>query len=217
MSTFAGFPPEAIEFLRELEDNNDRDWFKANRARYDEHLIAPAHALAETLSHLGEARGFRPYNDTRFHPRPPIKEQVGIVLRGTQLYGGVYYFQISLDGFFVAAGQHQPATDQLERFRALVDNPKRIAGFDSALAHAESAGLELHPPALKRAPRGYPNDHPRIELLRLKDLTVTAEHELGDWLHTPECGERVRKQLDAAAPLVSWLGEHVGPTQQQRR
>ena len=40
MPAFRGFPIEAIDFLRELEDNNDRDWFKANRARYDEHLVA---------------------------------------------------------------------------------------------------------------------------------------------------------------------------------
>ncbi len=45
MTAFRGFPPAALEFLRELEDNNDRDWFKANRARYDELLLGPARAL----------------------------------------------------------------------------------------------------------------------------------------------------------------------------
>jgi hypothetical protein len=53
MSAFQGFPPEAIECLRELEANNDRDGFKANRARYDEHLVAPATALGEDLADLG--------------------------------------------------------------------------------------------------------------------------------------------------------------------
>ena len=50
------WPPEAIEFLRELDDNNDRDWFKANRARYDAHLVEPARALAERLADLGAPR-----------------------------------------------------------------------------------------------------------------------------------------------------------------
>ena len=71
MSTFRGFPPEAIEFLRELEDNNDRDWFKANRARYEEHLRAPAAALGDDLVDLGKPHLFRPWNDTRFRPGPP--------------------------------------------------------------------------------------------------------------------------------------------------
>lgn len=65
------WPLEALEFLRELEDSNDRAWFKANRTRYDEHLVAPGRAFAERVSGLGEARFFRPYNDARFHTRPP--------------------------------------------------------------------------------------------------------------------------------------------------
>ena len=71
MPAFRGFPPESLDFLRELEANNDRDWFKANRTRYDDHLLEPARQLAEKLSDLGEPHFFRPYNDTRFHMRPP--------------------------------------------------------------------------------------------------------------------------------------------------
>jgi hypothetical protein len=60
VSAFRGFSPEAIQFLHELEDNNNRDWFKANRARYDEHLVTPATALGEDLAELGRPRLFRP-------------------------------------------------------------------------------------------------------------------------------------------------------------
>src|SRR5918997_4058076 len=104
------WPPEALEFLRELEANNDRDWLKANRARYDADLLAPANALAEELGHLGKPHVFRPYNDTRFHARPPIKEQLGVAIG----YGGAggYYFELSLDGLLVAAGLHQPPPHQ---------------------------------------------------------------------------------------------------------
>ena len=74
------WPPAALEFLRDLEDNNDRAWFKANRARYDEHLVAPGRMLAESLEPSRHAEFFRPYNDARFHHRPPIKEQLGIAI-----------------------------------------------------------------------------------------------------------------------------------------
>src|SRR5215213_8650284 len=90
------WPPEALEFLRDLEANNDRDWFKANRSRYETYLVEPAHELAAGLAHLGESRFFRPYNDTRFHMRPPIKEQLGVAI-GYGAAGG-YYFELSLDG-----------------------------------------------------------------------------------------------------------------------
>src|SRR4051794_37391976 len=88
------WPASALEFLRELEANNDRDGFKANRSRYDEDLVAPARELAARLGDLGEAHLFRPYNDTRFHMRPPIKEQLGLAIG----YGGAggYYVELSL-------------------------------------------------------------------------------------------------------------------------
>ena len=125
------WPPEALDFLRELEANNDRDWFKANRARYDSHLVEPARELAGQLAHLGEPHLFRPYNDTRFHMRPPIKEQLGVAIG----YGGAggYYVELSLDGLLVAAGLHAPASDQLERYRAGIADGRRAAAFERAL------------------------------------------------------------------------------------
>src|SRR4051795_12211225 len=104
------WPAEAIAFLEELEQNNERDWFKANRTRYDDHLVAPARDLAGQLSDLGAAHLFRPYNDTRFHMRPPIKEQLGLAI-GYAGAGG-YYVELSLGGLFVAAGPPLPATAQ---------------------------------------------------------------------------------------------------------
>jgi uncharacterized protein (TIGR02453 family) len=204
------WPPAALEFLRELEANNDRDWFREHRKRYDDHLLAPARALAEKLSHLGQPRTFRPYRDTRFRPGPPIKEQLGLAI-GYGAMGG-FYVELSLDGLLVGAGLHHPASDQLERFRAAIADDRRAKGFERAIARAEAAGLAPIPPALKRAPKGYSPDHPRIERLRMRELTVFRLHELEPWLHTPECDERIRAELDAARPLVKWLAETVGPS-----
>ena len=205
------WPPEALEFLRDLEANNDRDWFKANRDRYDRYLLDPARDLAGGLAGLGTAHFFRPYNDTRFHMRPPIKEQLGVAI-GYRGAGG-YYVELSLDGLLVAAGLHRPAPDQLERFRAAIDDGRRAAGFERSLGTAEAAGLTLAAPELKRAPRGYPLDHPRIDRLRLKQLTVSSRHSLEPWLHDRSCRDRIRTELRAAKPLVAWLAKHVGPPQ----
>jgi uncharacterized protein (TIGR02453 family) len=216
MSGFRGFPPGALEFLRELEDNNDRDWFKANRRRYDELLVAPARALGEELEAAGCGRPhlFRPWNDTRFHPGPPIKEQLGLAV-GYEGAGG-FYVELSLDGLLVAAGLHNPAPDQVERMRRLVADGRSAAPLAKAIAAAQAAGLRLNPPDLVRAPRGYPADHPRIELLRRRALTVSQRHGLAGWIHRPAAGARIRAQLDAAAPLVRWLRERVGPSERPR-
>jgi uncharacterized protein (TIGR02453 family) len=214
--TFRGFPPGAIDFLRELEANNDRDWFKANRARYDELLVAPARALGEELApDFGRPHLFRPWNDTRFHPGPPIKEQLGLAI-GYEGAGG-FYVELSLDGLFVAAGLHNPAPDQIARIRRLVDDERGAAGLTTAIAAAQAAGLALNEPELRRAPRGYPLDHPRIDLLRRRALTVSRRHPLASWIHRRTAGRRIRGELEAAVPLVGWLRERVGPTANPRR
>jgi uncharacterized protein (TIGR02453 family) len=203
------WPTDALEFLRELEDNNDREWFKARRARYDAVLFQPAIALAEKLTHLGDPRTFRPYNDTRFHLRPPIKEHLGVAVG----YGGAggYYFELSLDGLVVAAGLYRPSPDQLERYRAAIDDKRRAAKFETAIATALAGGLAPAEPTLKRAPRGYPVDHPRIDRLRMKELIVRHRHPLEPWLHTPTCDRLLVGELESARPFVEWLAENVGP------
>jgi uncharacterized protein (TIGR02453 family) len=206
---FRGFPPEAVAFLEDLEANNDRDWFKANRARHQEYLVEPALALASDLAEFGEPHVFRPWNDTRFHMRPPIKEHLGMTIGYGG--GGGYYFEISLDGLFVGAGLHHPSRDQLERIRQAIDTPRGVAALRSAIAVASDAGLTLVEPELTRAPRGYPADHPDLDLLRCKSLTVSRRYQLAGWAHKPEAGKRVRALIEGATPLVEWLRQRVGP------
>ena len=208
------WPPAALEFLTELEANNDRDWFRANRARYERDLVEPGRQVAAALAHLGQPHFFRPYNNLRFRPGPPLKENFAIAIGYTG--GGGYYFDLSLDGLLVAAGIHAPASDQLERYRAAIDNQRLARGFERAIRAAEAGGLQTAPPELKRAPKGYPIDHPRIERLRMKELTAFRRDELGSWLHEPSCTERIRAQLEGARPFVKWLGEYVGPSRRPR-
>jgi len=214
VSGFSGFPRAAVAFLRELEENNDRDWFKANRARYDEHVVAPAAALGEALADLGRPHLFRPWNDTRFRPGPPIKEHVGLAI-GYEGAGG-FYVELSLDGLLVAAGLHNPAPDQVERIRRGIDDARAARALEDALATAAAAGLDLNEPDLVRAPRGYAADHPRLDLLRRRRLTVARRHPLAAWVHRPEALDRIRSELDAARPLVGWLRERVGPSQRPK-
>jgi uncharacterized protein (TIGR02453 family) len=207
------WPPEAVTFLEDLHANNDRAWFKANRNRYDTLLVAPARALAESLSQLGEPYFFRPYADTRFRKGPPIKEQVAVAL-GPGAAG--YYFELSLEGLVLAAGLNRPAADQLERYRAAIDDDRAADAFEAAVATTADAGLQLPEPELKRPPRGYAADHPRVDRLRLKDIAAYRRDPLGPWLHEPECDERVRAGLEAGRPLVEWLAAHVGPSERPR-
>lgn len=213
-TTFTGWPTRALEFLAELEANNDRDWFKANRGRYDELLREPMTALGEDLRKLGRPHLFRPYNDTRFHGGPPIKEHVGMAI-GMEGAGG-YYVEISLDGLLVAAGLHNPQSDQVDRLRAAVADGRRAAPLRRAIDKAEAAGLELNEPDLKRVPRGYPADHARADLLRHRRMMLHRRVPAAKWMSTRAAGGRIADTLASATPLVTWLRSNVGPTESPR-
>jgi uncharacterized protein (DUF2461 family) len=109
-----------------------------------------------------------------------------------------------------------PAPDQVDRLREAIDAAGSAGVLTRAIGRAEQAGLELNAPALKRAPRGYQADHPRLDLLRRRSLTVSRRHPLRAWLHRPEAGRRIRAELESAAPLVRWLRHHVGPSERSR-
>jgi hypothetical protein len=113
-----------------------------------------------------------------------------------------------------ASPRRDDSLRELERVLTVLARSEERWGIYERLA--ERAGLELAPPELKRAPRGYPIDHPRIERLRMKEITVYRRHPLEPWLHTPKARARIRTELEGARPLVAWLAKHVGPSQRER-
>ena len=104
-----------------------------------------------------------------------------------------------------------PASDQLERFRAAIDDDRGHA-VSSAARAARRGGLTPGEPELKRAPRGYPMGHPRIDRLRMRQLTVSCRHPLEPWLHDPRATNASDRRSIAARPMVKWLAETVGPS-----
>jgi uncharacterized protein (DUF2461 family) len=105
------------------------------------------------------------------------------------------------------------APDQLERYRAAVDDDATGTGLEAAVAAIRAQGHECGPhEALKTAPRGFPKDHPRIELLRAKGIIMWHQWPVGAWLGTRKAKDRVADAIRDAAPLRQWLAQHVGPT-----
>ena len=78
------------------------------------------------------------------------------------------------------------------------------------VADLEKAGVEVHGHGtLKSAPRGYPSDHPRIDLLRHKGLTSWQHWDPEPWLQTPSAADRVLSFFRTSAPLCAWLASNV--------
>src|SRR5436305_10593266 len=103
--------------------------------------------------------------------------------------------------------------DQLERFRAAVDDGRTGPQIEKIVAVARAKKLEVTAhDVLKTAPKGYPKDHPRIELLRHKGLITWKAWPPGAWLGTRKAKDRVVDFLRLSKPLNDWLKARVGPS-----
>jgi uncharacterized protein (TIGR02453 family) len=211
MRGFAGWPEDAIAWFEGLEADNSKAYFTAHRDRYDSSVRAPLHALlAAVEDEFGPGKVFRPNRDVRFSKdKSPYKTHTAAIV-GAHRVG--YYVDVSADGLVAGGGYHGMDRDQLARFRAAVDAQGPGEDLVRLLSEAEAAGLELFGETLKTAPRGYPTDHPRIELLRRKGLALIRRDPPGGVMHTPDAVPWVVDSWRALRPVLGWLDAHVGRT-----
>lgn len=211
--TFRGFPPECTTFYEGLELDNSRRYWTAHRDQFEDAVRGPMRDLLVTLDERwGPFHLFRPNRDVRFaKDKSPYKTALGAV--GESERGAHYYVQISAAGLLVASGYYMLASDQLERFRAAIADGRTGTRLEKLVTDARAMGLEcaVRDP-LKTAPRGYPKDHPRIELLRGKGFSTGRSFPVRRWLHTPAARERVVEVWSAAKPVNGWLERYVGPS-----
>ncbi len=172
--TFRGWSPAALDFYRRLEAENTRPFWLANKATFDVEVRAPFDALSELVAEeFGPLHVFRPNRDVRFSKdKSPYKTRCYGVAEGER--GEGYYVGISAQGLSVGSGAWMMARDQLARYRAAVDDPVAGPELEALVADVRRQRLHIEAQPLKTAPRGYPRDHPRIELLRAKSLAGRA-------------------------------------------
>jgi uncharacterized protein (TIGR02453 family) len=198
---FKGWPVEAVEFYEGLEADNTKTYWQEHKSVYERCVKGPMEELlGELADDYGTGRVFRPYRDVRFsQDKTPYKLNCA-----AHLPGG--YVSLSADELFVGSGLYMPERDQLQRFRAAVADPKSGAELESIVATLRKGGYDVGAhEVLKTAPKGYPKDHPRIELLKHKGLVMSRSWPVGAWLGTRKAKDRVVTALQAARPLNSWL------------
>ncbi|MEV0110847.1 DUF2461 domain-containing protein [Nocardia sp. NPDC050799] len=210
MSEFAGFPIAGPDFYEDLEADNSKMFWTANKHIYEDAVKRPMTALSSELEpDFGPVKIFRPYRDVRFsNDKSPYKTHQGAVAHTAPGVG--WYVQIGAPGLFVAGGLYAASPEQLSRLRATLDDDVRGAEFEKILDTLVQAGYALGGDKLKTRPKGYPLDHPRIDLLRHKSLVVSREFGTPGWLKTPRAATEVRTSWENLRPIVEWLGAVVG-------
>lgn len=207
---FRGIPAEAFDFYDALAADNSTSWFREHRAAYDRDVRDPLRALgAELEEEFGALHLFRPYRDVRFaRGGDPIKDHQGGFVEREDAVG--FYLQVSAEGLMIAGGWYAAQGRQLARFREAVDegHGDHVRGVLNAL---RTAGWQIEGRELKTRPRGFPGDHPDLDLLRMRVVTAARHYPPAAWMGTRRALTRIRDGWRELVPVVDWLADHVGP------
>jgi len=216
---FEGFPSEALDFYEGLEADNTKVFWTEHKQVYDEAVKKPLLALCDRLApEFGSAKVFRPYRDVRFSKdKSPYKTAAAAVMHADGDGAGAHYLQLSAAGLMLGAGYHEMSSEKVARFRESVADDTLGNQLTQVLAEIEQAGHTVSGERLKTRPRGYAEDHPRIDLLRYKTLTAMHAYPPEPWLHTPEVADVVATVWREMAPLNAWLERNVGAGHSTRR
>jgi uncharacterized protein (TIGR02453 family) len=211
---FHGFSAEAFAWFAGLEQDNSREYFQATRERYETEVRSPFTLMLQELSGTfgGAVAVFRQQNDMRFTPTVPYKTRTYGVLAFDAPVRARVYADLSARGLFAGTGYQRLASDQLRRYRNAVIDEQLGAGLAATLLATQEAGLELISASLTSVPRGYPRDHSRHELLKFRSLLVGRLTTGESGIARDDALNHVADTWRAAAPLTSWLDEHVGPS-----
>lgn len=220
--------PELFRFLRELHENNNREWFADNKLRFREVVQLPMIGFIETMApwlaknapafvadtRLNGGSLFRIYRDTRFSAdKTPYKTNVGCHFRhrvGKDAHAPGFYVHIAPDEVLFGGGIWMPPTQVLNLIRdAIVEDPGRWRAIQRAPAFTEVLGGLHDAGSLKNAPRGYPGDHPCLEDLKRKSLFAFARCTEAQ-VCADDFPERVTEAFEALSPLMKFMVNALG-------
>ncbi|MCA9881557.1 MAG: DUF2461 domain-containing protein [Anaerolineae bacterium] len=224
---FEGFPPEAGQFLRNLRDNNNKEWFQANKQTYIDAVRTPAQAfvmaVGERLQDIvspdviydtrtnGSGSLMRINRDVRFsNDKSPYKENIPMIWWegvGKKMQNPAFGLQITPTGVGMMAGMFGFDKDQLARYRDAVDDKKKGQALEDAIAKVQSAGdYVLFGDTYAKVPHGFDADHPRAELLKYKGLYAHLGQDLPqDIITSADFVDITVEHLVNMAPIQQWL------------
>lgn len=216
------FTKATFSFLRDLAENNDREWFAENKSRYEDHIKDPALRLISDFGpHLARISPhfmatprslFRIYRDTRFSKdKSPYKTTAGIHFRherSKDAHAPGFYFHLEPKRVFVAMGIWHPQSSALRGIREhIVEDPTGWKRASRGKKFSEAFALEGD--SLKRAPRGIDPEHPLIEDLKRKDF-IGVRHVPQTFATSDDLVKELGAAFKTGAPLVRYLCAALG-------
>jgi uncharacterized protein (TIGR02453 family) len=201
---FSGFPSEAFTFFAQLAKNNNRDWFVAHKDVYERACREPMKALMAAIDPpFGAGWLSRINNDMRFNrDRAPYKTRIEAGVKG-------HYVSVGAQGMYVGTGMYKPEPAALRQLREAIAadaSGRKLQTIVTALRR-KGYTVSTHEASVT-PPRGYKADHPRIELLKMKDIHAGRTFEPAS-LSSPKALTHVKKAMADLKPFSDWLKTYV--------
>jgi len=224
--SFPGFPRETLRFYSDIARHNNRTWFEAHKADYQEYVLAPAHdfvlALGTKLQALGKYIGYdaqtsgrgsihRIYRDIRFSKdKTPYKTNLGINFWvGERKRGSVtpgFWFHLDKDGARIYSGMYEFSTEELRAFRTAVADAKQGLELTKKIAALEkNEGFTTGGEGYKRVPAGFDPNHKRADLLRYDSLYAAGPLIKPNLVASPKLLDACFAQCKVMFGLNEWL------------
>ncbi len=181
----------SLSFIKDLKNNNNKEWFHANRPRYDEAKAEFLAFIESIVSEIGlfdtdmgpiDAKKtlFRINRDIRFSKdKSPYKTNFGaFIIKGGKKSGNAgYYFHLDPEGTFAGGGVYHPEAHILKKVRhEIYGNPEEFREIITDKAFNDYFG-EMYDDRLKTAPKGYPKDFEHLDLLKYKSYIVSRQFD----------------------------------------
>jgi uncharacterized protein (TIGR02453 family) len=223
--------PEGLAFLRALARHNDREWFKPRKDTFDAELKEPMLAIVRKVNEAMESFApayvrpaekclFRIYRDTRFSAdKKPYKTHVAAwwMPNGFKKTSGAgFYFHVSAKETVIAAGAWMPDKEQLAAIRHwLVDHHEEFRKVLQKPA-VRKAFAEFEGNALTRPPKGYPSEHPAMDLIRCRQWGLSTTLSAAAALE-PEFAKVLIRHFRLVAPVVDALNTPITAALEPRK
>ena len=222
---FSGFPAAGLQFLADLSENNDKEWFTPRKEQYVSQLQEPAiafiHDLGERLRPVfprlqadlranGSGSLMRIYRDVRFsQDKTPYNTHVTALLwegPGKKNMNPAMGFRLTSDNMMLMLGMYGFPKDKLARFREAVVDAALGAELDDIVGQIRALpGYQLGGEHYKSVPRGFDGDHPRADLLRYNGLHAFPPPISASEVQSPALVDICATHFERLAPLHHWL------------
>jgi uncharacterized protein (TIGR02453 family) len=224
---FEGFPAEAFKFLHGLKKNNNKEWFEAHRSDYENFVREPSKALVATMADIIKEEGlpliadskrslFRINRDIRFSKdKSPYKTHLGIVFpiegmkedEWTGFYIGMEPKGMNDVHTYIGGGVHMPSSPYLKRIRSkIASDHKMLEKIIKEKNFVKEFPEGMTGESLTRPPKGFEEDHPAIDYLKMKEYVFSSSLTKAD-LMSPKLPSLIAKKMAASIGFLRYFSK----------